>query len=260
MKMWTVPLPEDFLRKIKMEYEVENDTQFTNLIAVTLQKHPDWFPAAIDGLTKGFSECLAIANMKRAEAERPSLILGTLIPGKGIFAGLWEPKGRDGHALGKKFNVFAAPTDLTDSSGRKAVLTYNNAVKELGQLRNWHGHDGGTFKNDAALYEALKSGTVPDQWFIPPRDLLHGKDVDGNAVRTGHLYDLKNTGDFKGTFVPTAGGDNFPDYPSYYWSCTEHRGTRTSVCVVRFPDGRGGWGLRDYTRLSSRPCRVELAL
>ena len=48
--------------------DFENENQFLTLIAVTLQKHPDWLPSAIDGVTRGMSEALAISNMKRANA------------------------------------------------------------------------------------------------------------------------------------------------------------------------------------------------
>jgi len=187
------------------------------------------------------------------------LVLGRLVPGKGIYTGTWEPKDRDGRPIGQTFNVFAAPTDLTDSSGKKAVLTYNDAVKELGHLRNWHGHDGGTFKNDTALYEALKNGTVPDQWFTATRELLCGKDVDGNDVRTEHLLGLHDKGDFKGTFNTTQGsGDN--KYHNWYLSCTEHRDDRAIVWATRLPDGDADWINKALIRLSSRPCRVELAI
>jgi hypothetical protein len=240
--------------------EFENDTQFTNLIAVTLQRHPDWFPAAISGLTRGFSECLAIASMKLAEAKVAPFELGKLIPGKGIFMGQWEPKDRDGKPIGQKFNVFAAPTDLTGADGERACLTYNDAVKAVGQLRNWHGHDGWMIENDTALYKVLESGDGIGKWFIPPRELLCGKDVDGNVVRGEHLYKLRNEGDFKGTFVPTTKGDSSTDYPSYYWSCSELRDYHTHVWATRLPAGGVDWDHKDLLRFSSRPCRVELAL
>jgi hypothetical protein len=200
--------------------------------------------------------------------------IGQMIAGKGIFAGVWTPEDRDGQSLGKKFSVFAAPEDLTDGSGKKLVATFRDAAKRITALRNWHGHDGGDFANDTALYKGLADGSAIGKWFIPPLELLLGTDLDGNFVRPDNLYTNKNKGDFKGTFTthgrggnrgPTvwhwgifkAGGRGSYDQPVCYWSCTESRYTSHLVLNTRFSDGDGDWDYKDVDRLSCRPCRVE---
>lgn len=184
---------------------------------------------------------------------------GQLIEGKGIYIGLWEPVDRDGISLGKTFHVFAAPTDLDppDSSGKNCRM-FMAAARELGNRRNWHGHDGFFCENDTTLYGALEDGTVIGKWFIPTRDLLHGKDIDGNVVRNTHLFSLLNEGAFKGTFITE--DKEYSNKANRYWSCTERRDDSTYVWLVRFSDGDDGWDYKGGHRLSCRPCRVELAL
>ncbi len=46
----------------------------------------------------------------------------------GIPIGTWAPRDRDGKSLGKIFNVFAAPQDLTDEAGaEKVLMTFDDA-------------------------------------------------------------------------------------------------------------------------------------
>lgn len=164
--------------------------------------------------------------------------IGQRIDGKGIFAGVWNPKDRDGKSLGKVFNVFAAPEDLTDSSGRKILFQFKEAAERITALKNWHGHDGGDFANDAALYKAIRDGSAIGKWFIPTRDLLNdklyaNKDMIGGLQTSGLGLDAR------------------------YWSCTEHRDEKLCVWNTRFSDGDVYGFLKDFSRLSCRPCRVE---
>ena len=195
-----------------------------------------------------------------------NLEIGKLIAGKGVFMGQWEPKDRSGNSLGKKFNVFAAPEDLTDSSGQKMILQFKDAAVEVAKLRNWNGHDGVNCDNDTAVYNGLMDGTAVGKWFIPPRELVQGKDVDGTVVRAQeNLYALRNTGDFAGTFTTV---NNGTFYVHWYWSSTERRGGSAYVYNVDFTDGDDDWnrdGDDDWNRkvlhrLSCRPCRVELVI
>jgi hypothetical protein len=184
--------------------------------------------------------------------------IGQTIEGKGIYLGVWEPKDRQGQSLSRTFAVYAAPEDLTDESGRKLAATFKDAAKRITAVRNWHGHDGGSFASDAALYTALKDGTGIGKWFIPPRELLVGTDLNGAKVRDNNLYAHRNTGDFKDSFTTIDNGsDGNSGYAVWYWSCTERRDYRSSVWTARFSDGDGGWDRKNHYRLSCRPCRVE---
>ena len=133
----------------------------------------------------------------------------------------------------KLLEAIPAPEDLPE------LLTYNDAVKKVASLKNWHGFDGCDFKNEAELMAAFENGTYNGGWFIPPKDLLL------------KMYDNKDAS------YGTASGSVFAHW---YWSCTEHRVYSTLVWFVRFSDGVVVWDYKDYLRLGCRPCRVELVI
>jgi len=180
--------------------------------------------------------------------------IGQTVAGKGIYMGVWEPKDRGGNSLTKKFAVYAAPEDLTDESGRKLVATFQDTARRITALRNWHGHDGGDFADDAALYRGLADGSAAGKWFIPTRDLMAGTDLDGNTVQNDNLVAHK---DKLGEIITSREGCDTRDYPNYYWTLAEHRDISTHVWCARLADGVGGWGNRGYGRMSYRPLRVE---
>jgi hypothetical protein len=187
-----------------------------------------------------------------------SWTIGQLVQGKGIYMGEWEPKERKGKTIGKRFNVFAAPTDLDppDPYGG-SCRTYINAAREVGERRDWHGHDGIHLKSDAALYAALESGSAIGKWFIPPLKLLAGQNDAGEIVQAENLYNLQDEGDFKGTFTTTENAP-YPMLPRWYWSCTKNSPPSTQLATIRFSDGAGARNGKDFVRLSCRPVRVEL--
>ncbi|MBI3418521.1 MAG: hypothetical protein HY053_00095 [Proteobacteria bacterium] len=201
----------------------------------------------------GQPQTKASATTTGISAQRVAYEIGQLVEGEGIFAGIWEPKDRQGKSLNKKFAVFAAPEDFTDSSGKKILLTFEAAADELAKRKNWHGHDGGNYKNDTALYKALKGGSYKGEWFIPTRDLLLGTDIDGNKVHEESLFKNRNEGDFAGTYTTR---ESSSDFAFWYWSSSEHRDHSEGVWFGRFSDGDGGWVNKDTNRLRCRPCRV----
>lgn len=141
---------------------------------------------------------------------------GDSVPGEGIFLCRWSPVDQDSKSLGKIFNVYAAPEDLT-----KTVVTYEEAVQLCASLKKWHGFDGGNYSTDKELYQALKRGHYEGQWVIPPCDLLLGVDERQVLIQSDNLYTHRNTGAFQGTFstVPEVEPSTAADI---YWSCTEH--------------------------------------
>jgi hypothetical protein len=180
--------------------------------------------------------------------------IGQAIAGKDVYIGQWQPNDRKGKSLGKTFAVYAAPEDLTDGSGRKLVATFQDTAKRMTALRNWHGADGGSFANDAALYTALKDGSAIGKWFIPTRDLLTGTDLDGNKVQNDYLVAHK---DKLGEITTSREGCGSYDYPNYYWTLSEHRVNSYNVWCARLADGDDVWDIKDNNRQSCRPCRVE---
>jgi len=203
------------------------------------------------------------ARRKAEEEALKNPQIGQMIEGKGVFLGVWTPKDREGKSLNKTFNLFAAPEDLTDSltnaGGKKELRTFKKTVAHVAGLKGWHGHDGFNHNvrgksEDEALYDALRDGSYNGGWFIPTKDIVHGKDLDGNQVQADNLYAHKNKGKLQGTFT-TASGSVFD---RWYWSCTQRREDASDVFDVDFADGDGVWDLKDYLSLSGRVVRAEL--
>ncbi len=178
-------------------------------------------------------------------------VLATAGP-EGVFIGQYRPKDRDGNSLGKIFNVYAAPQDLPDETGRRQTFTYIETQKRMAELKNWNGYDGTDYADDRELYKALKEDTYSGGWFIPPRELLAGIDEANNLVQPDNLNAYKNEGALKGTFGGATRGLNHPDF---YWSCTvSDEDSLTSWCA--FPDGKGTYAKKDILELSCRPMRL----
>ena len=115
----------------------------------------------------------------------------------------------------------------------------NEAVAHAAKLRDWHGRDGGDFRNDTFLYRALADGKGVGKWFIPPKELLCGTNQDDRTVFDNSLFALKNTGDFavEPHCFDTSGSGGSGKYPGWYWSCSEHRDYLSYVWVTWFSDG-----------------------
>ncbi len=199
---------------------------------------------------------------------------GLLVQGEGIFVGLWTLKFANGNSLGVACEVWAAPEDLKNAPRVDGLKTYNETVQAVALLRQWHGHDGGNFANEAAIIDSLDKAVKrhakqyasaagawfepagADKWFIPSRILLDGKAYNANGnfepVQDENLYDLRDMGAFQDTYTTQEGSPNAP----WYWSSSEHRVHADYVWNVRFTDGHDDWDPKDNTRLSCRPVRV----
>lgn len=178
--------------------------------------------------------------------------IGENYPGHGIYIGIWEPEDMNGEKLGGIFNVFAAPQDLTDKEGAGTILVYEEAVKHVAKLKDWHGCDGADFKTDQDLYRALGNRTYNGEWFIPPLQILDGTDGKGRKVQEANLLDRREKGDLRGTFntYKNIGSTN----SCSYWSSTEPLEKPWSVYSVFFTkpyasDNSGKTGVALSTRL-----------
>src|SRR5580658_1782334 len=122
--------------------------------------------------------CLTLFSLLLYESEiaqplRSDIMkIGEKIEGKGIYIGQWQPKDRTGKSLGKTFALYAAPEDLTDETGKKLTATFRDTANRMTTLKNWHGHDGGDFTNDATIIQGLAHGSAVGKWFIPTKELL----------------------------------------------------------------------------------------
>lgn len=230
---------------------------------------------ALKGGGRSVEERLALLKLLREESERATeramlkkaaadfsknLKPGKTVPRQGVYIGTWEPKDRNGKSLGKIFSVFAAPQDLTNDSGQRALLTFKAAAERLAGLKNWHGFDGGSYASDTALYEAIRNGSYKGEWVIPTSDILAGNDHTGNRVQEETLYAAQEKGDLAGTFLADgAGSDGFSIAPDWYWSCTGVQDAAAYAINVRFSDGCEDVTHTDTLFLGCRPVRfVEL--
>ena len=211
-------------------------------------------------ITKG-----TIAGMNFGLDQLISCEIGELIEGKGIYVGVWEPKNRQGVSLNKKYHVFAAPQDLTNSSNRHVAMTFLEAAREMGLKRNWCSHDGLTVPANAIengyeayLYGMLKDNTYRGQWFIPTLEILRGQNANGDPVEAGNLFDCREQGAFAQEKYTLMRGGNTNPY--WYWSCTEDHHYPRQAYSARFIDGKVDSDAKNRQPLSCRPCRLEPAL
>ena len=198
---------------------------------------------------------------KPPEPEKPivdprTLEIGQVVEGKGVYQGTWSPTDSNGRSLGKTFDLYAAPEDIRDDSGDNLIMTFNDAVRHVSRLQNWHGHNGGNFENDKAVMQAVRNN--PEQlgnWFIPTREILHGQNADGEKVQDNHLYGNREKMPPGGEYVTRNNGSVGAHW---YWSCTERREYASHVYDVDFTDGDADWVHKDSPELSTRPVRAEL--
>ena len=181
--------------------------------------------------------------LKNAEA-------GRLIPGQGVFIGRYEPKDKEGHSLGKIFNVFAAPQDLTDKDDAESQFTYDEAVKRIAGLKRWNGFDGANYANDDELYKALKDDSYNGGWIIPPYELLGGK--NGAETPPDTIYANKDKDALKDTFKDK---DTF-GMARWYWSSTEDPENSSKVWTTNFYNGDKTSDPKNNLHQSCRPVRL----
>ncbi len=184
--------------------------------------------------------------------------IGQMVEDKGVYLGIWRPVDREGRKLNTEFNVFAAPKDtrfLTNTKSGK-LATYNDDIKRIAGLRDICGHDGVTLANDTAIYEAVRTGNhaALAKWHMPVKELVNGRNIDGDEIQSDNLYAHKDKGALKGTFTDKVGSG----FAHWYCTASEHRVSPSHVYVVAFTAGGGVWGHKVYFVLSSRPVRAEL--
>ncbi len=207
---------------------------------------------------------LPIAKQPAEEEQTPvqqpvtGLQIGQTVDDKGVFIGTWEPRDKKGKSLGKIFNVYAAPEDMTNDDDEKLMLTFNDAAKHVAAMKDWHSHDGGDYASEDALLKALKKDTYKGEWFIPPLEIMATRDPAGEFNKLGMLTVARNVGALADTFekldgVPTS---------QMYWTSTETPTDPDYVQYVDVSDDRGARKLvnymgRDLNKLATRLVRLE---
>ncbi len=196
----TIKVPVD-VRRAWQSMQGETDTKKLRQDLVVSMDHV--FPVTAAALRK-----------RKAEQGREHAV-GDWVEGEGVFLCRYHLKDAQGKDLGRIFNVYAAPEDLTDVEGKKTLLTFNETVQQVAALRDWHGHHGGNYHEEEALKSVLKKGRYHGEWVIPPMDILGGP----MQLVEGTLYAARHIGHFAKTFE-RSGKINFPHVPENYWSCT----------------------------------------
>ena len=195
------------------------------------------------------------ANPPKPAFDPSKLEIGQMVKGKGIYFGVQEITTKGG--LTQTFDLYAAPEDLTDAQDEKLVTTYNKAVIALNEKKDWHGHHGECFENSEELEEALVNGTYKGGWFIPTKEILHGRNTNGDEVQSDNLYNHREKMPSGSEFITT---NNESDLAHWYWSSTEHPDDSSRVSSVDFTDGDDDWDGKGGYELSTRPVRAELRL
>ena len=152
-----------------------------------------------------------IIKQEAVNSQTPKV--GQLVKGKGIYIGIWEPTDGSDNSLGRVFNLYAAPEDLKkdNGSGENLLMTFNDAVRRVAGLKNWHGHNGGNFENAQAVLEAVRNNPEKlGDWFVPIREILHGQNVNGEKVQVDNFYDSKEKMPSDSKFVTT--GDDITSW------------------------------------------------
>ncbi len=110
-----------------------------------------------------------------------------------IYMGTFQPLPN----VNVVMDIYAANDHLRDDKGKVMLLTFGT----------WHGRDNSPFgecmteiaaRNGGRSYGVegrlrgdMAIGTYNDgDLFLPPREFLNGKDMDGNLVRPSNLFDL----------------------------------------------------------------------
>lgn len=117
------------------------------------------------------------------EAYLQSLQPGVVVEGKGIYFGTWAPKahyGRclgehDGPSLGKVFNLFAAPVDLSNtvSSPPLDFPSFTERLRDIMRTGDlWCGHGIKDYIGVNSVTNALRFDLYDGEWFMPPETLL----------------------------------------------------------------------------------------
>lgn len=225
------------------------------------QRAQDKFQAAMRRVNNAG---LAIQEDKRRQKEKDAKErlenphIGDWFAGKGVYVGQWRPLDS---SIRQIFNVYAAPEDMpgqemaakkplsfAHANAGRVAYTYAQAVRAVGGLKNWHGHDGEKYANELALYDALKKETYKGGWIIPPFTILNGE-----TKKKSGFHDLKDKGAFRGTFEILPNGIEHQK-PHWYWS-SSYENKAHWVYVVQ--DGAFFMVSDKKRKVSLRPVRLE---
>jgi hypothetical protein len=176
---------------------------------------------------------------------------GDVVPGKGVYVGIWAPRDENGESLKSEYYVFGAPEDLEKRG--KRLWNFNEASAELASRKRWAGFDGRSFSNHRELYKSLADGSYDGEWLIPPLEIVDSFRNEDMWKHGGSLYDVKNRGAFAGSF--SVSGEM-----NWYWTCTEYPKIEGRMLTIDFDPhnlNNTNWAFKESIRMNVRPCRLE---
>ena len=158
--------------------------------------------------------------------------IGDLVKGRGVYLGKYAGLA-----------AYAADDFLRDGNGEQKVLNFNEACAEL-TLRN----EGRSYGNGSAkaLRQAIRTGAYRDgDLVLPPKQLLNGRNSDGDKVRPGeNVTDLLNQPAFSTIRETISNGKD----DGWAVSSSERPSNPSRVDHVSLSGGDDGWGTKNGHR------------
>jgi hypothetical protein len=211
--------------------------------------------------TETVTAAAATARPEAAAIPRLPYGIGQMVEGEGLFAGVWQPLGKQRYMglwewidLKKEWLVFVAPTDFRDDRKRSRISNFYEAAQEI-VSRPQLGHNGLMCLGEGDLHSALINKRYHGEWFIPPLELLCGKDVGGRIVNPQSLFAnrAQSSFGFKTQWDPAT-----PKTESevFYWSCS-HPPDSENRYAVDFSTGEVSADPARSIMMNCRPVRLK---
>ena len=214
------------------------DEQLTGVLVALQKAHPTAFDAIVRRL---------LPSTIRSPAQPVVLAkIGDAVEGRGVYLGPWEA------APCHTVHAYVEDDFLRDANGNQLLRNFDEARTEFA-LRN-RGWEAGNGAEAALRAEIAKGGNeFEGKLIIPPKELLHGRDVHGTTKRPyANIYTLMNDGKLPkvAAAVQNGSGDQL-----WALSGSEHPGTTSDVYHVSLTDGDFFWTYKDFTRSGAVPVR-----
>jgi hypothetical protein len=174
----------------------------------------------------------------QTKAEPPKV--GDLVKDRGVYLGKYAGLA-----------AYAAPDFLRDANGKQLVLNFNEAHEELTRRNDGRSYGNGSEK---ALRQAIDGDTYCDgDLVLTPKELLNGRDVDGNTVRAGeNVYELLDKPAFNKVKATLSNGKD----DLWAVSSSEHPDYTSGVYHVSLSSGYANWLIKANYRSGVVPVRL----